>query len=430
MNIRYEVINKDFFVKNRSDFVKKMKTGSIAVFHSNPEMHRNGDCFHKFRQDSDFYYLTGIDQEQSTLILFPDSNYKKYKEILFIRKTDEHIKIWEGKKYSKIEAKNTSGIESIIWTKDFDKTLEKLLKQSNTVYQKYSDDNLENGIPTYNDLLKLDLEESKQKIKIKDASKILTNLRVIKSKEEIEVIQHACNITQNAFHRVLKFIKPGCLEYEVEAEITHEFIRLGANGHAYSPIIASGKNACVLHYIDNNNICKDGDLVLMDFGAEYGNYASDLTRTIPVNGKFKPRQKEVYNAVLSVMKYAKTLLKPGVIIKDYQEKIGLKMTQELIKLNLLSTAETEDPEHGENAYKRYFMHGTSHFMGLDVHDVGDRSLPLKAGMILTCEPGIYIPEEKIGVRIENDILITKDGNIDLMANIPIEVNEIEQLMNK
>ena len=426
MNIRYQTINSHFYKKNRIKFAKKMKAGSIAVFHSNPEMHRNGDCSYPFRQDSDFFYLTGIDQEQSTLILFPDHQYKKYQELLFIRKTDEHIKIWEGKKYTKKEATTTSGINSIAWNKDLKKTLQKLFKQTDTVYLKYSDENIENGIPTYNDLLKLDLEKSK--LKIKNTNKIFSNLRVIKSAEEIAVIKHACSITHKAFTRVLEFMKPNCMEYEVEAEITHEFIRNGANGHAYSPIVASGKNACVLHYIDNNNKCKDGDLVLMDFGAEYGNYASDLTRTIPVNGKFTTRQKEVYNAVLNVMKFAKSILAPGVIIKDYQDKVGEKMTQELLKLKLLSTAETSDKEHGENAYKRYFMHGTSHFMGLDVHDVGDRSKPLKAGMVVTCEPGIYIPEEKIGVRIENDILITKDGNIDLMADIPIEVEEIEELM--
>lgn len=427
--MKYDSIENKLFINNRESFAKKMEKNGIAIFHSNDEMPRNGDCFFPFRQDSDFFYLSGIDQEQSILVIFPDCPNPSYREVLFLRETNEHIKIWEGEKYSKENATKTSGVKSVFWIENFDNILKMLVDWADIIYLNANE----------NERAKLEVEPRNVRFahsiksqfpdhQYERSAPLLTKLREIKSSIEVDIISTACEITKKAFERVLSFVKPGVMEYEIEAEITHEFIRNRANGHAYSPIVASGKNACCLHYTANNMECKAGDLILMDFGAEYANYASDLTRTIPVSGTFTKRQKEVYNSVLQVMKDATKQLTVGNNLKEYHKYVGRIMEEQLIKLGLLNKKDVDNQDPKKPLYKKYFMHGTSHFLGLDVHDVGDRNTLFKAGMIFTCEPGIYIPEENLGIRIENDILITEQGPIDLMANIPREVEEIEEIM--
>jgi Xaa-Pro aminopeptidase len=424
---RYKQIPTELFTENRSTFCNKLRENELAIIFSNDEMPRNADCNFPFRQDSNFFYLTGIEQERSVLLLFPNCPNPSYKEVLFLRPTDEHTLIWEGKRYDKNEAAKVSGISTVLWLDQYEKVLEMLLEWAETVYVNSDlEQKLDmNFLPLRAYRWGKSLCEEFPDKSFKNALPIFTELRAVKKPLEIAIIEQACKITEQAFRRVLNRMKPGLKEYEIEAEISHEFTMNGAAGHAYSPIIASGKNACVLHYVKNNEVIKDGDLILMDFGAEYGHYASDLTRTIPANGIFTARQKEVYKAVLDTMNYAIGLLKPGVVIPKYHMEIGAFMNDQLVQLGLLSTQEVKE---NKVAFKKYFMHGTSHFMGLDVHDVGNRELPLVPGNIVTCEPGIYIPEEGIGIRIENDILITKDGNRDLMKNIPIEIDEIESLM--
>lgn len=431
MNIRYNPIAADLFVQNRARFATMLKPGAMAIINSNDEMPRSADLNFVFRQNSDLFYLTGIDQEQTTLVVFPDCPVAGHKEVLFVRRTNEHIAVWEGHKYTKDEAKAQSGIQTIYWYDEFYTVMHRLIIAASAIYYNTNENNRFASEVEYRDLRLLKELKSKYPThQYERCAPLLTSLREIKSDIEVEVIKHACSITEKALRRVLAFMKPGVTEYEVEAEIIHEFIKNRANGHAYSPIIASGANACVLHYNANNQECKDGDLVLMDFGCEYGNYASDLTRTIPVNGKFSPRQKDVYNAVLRVMKKAKAMLVPGNTFTEYNKEVGLAMEEELIGLGLLNADEVAKQDPAAPLYKKYFMHGTSHFMGLDVHDNGNYNNPFKAGMVFTCEPGIYIPEESIGIRIENDILVTNNGPIDLMATIPIEVDEIEALMAK
>lgn len=428
--MKYLPLNQQIFVDNRARFVKKLPANSMAIFHSNDEMPRNGDCFFPYRENSDFFWMTGIDQEQSILVVFPDAPLNHLKEVLFLRKTNEHIAIWEGHKFTKEEAIAASGIQNVYWLEDFESFEKTIMHHCENVFVNSNEN--DRAVTDFWDRNLRKFNELKTKYPLHQyhrAAPILADLRAVKSDLEIEVIQHACDITEKTFRRVLGFVKPGVMEYEVEAEIIHEFTRNRANGHAYSPIVASGKNACCLHYTDNNTECKEGDLLLMDFGSEYGNYASDLTRTIPVSGKFTDRQKDVYNAVLRVMKKATAMLVPGTILDEYHVEVGNLMEAELIGLGLLDAEAVKNQDPKKPLYKKYFMHGTSHFMGLDVHDVGDRYQPMKAGMVFTCEPGIYIPEEKMGIRIENDILITDNGPVDLMANIPIEVEEIEALMN-
>ena len=430
MGVRYSSISPELFKGNRKKFVSQLDSSSLAIFQSNDQMPRNGDCFYPFRQSSDFFYLTGIDQEQSVLVLFPESSDSSLQEILFIRKTNPHLQVWEGHKYSKEEARKISGIKTVMWLSQLDDVLESFKKQVKKLYL-----NANENERAINELKNRDERLSKELIKIfknsaiQRSAPILKSNRVIKSDLEIELIKQACSITKKTFERVLKFVKPGVWEYEIEAEISHEFTRNRANGHAYSPIVASGANSCILHYIDNNKQCKNKDLLLLDFGAEYANYASDLSRTIPVNGKFTVRQKQVYNAVLRVMNYAKSKMVAGTILKDFQKDVCSVMEKELVDLKLFSLKDLKNQNPDNPLYKEYFMHGTSHFMGLDVHDVGDRNQPFTPGMVLTCEPGIYIPKENIGIRIENDILITNSIPIDLMSDIPIEVEEIEDLMN-
>lgn len=430
MTVKYDAIDNNLFILNRYKFSQELKTNSLAIFHSNDEMPRNGDCFFPFRQNSDLFYLSGIDQEHTVLVLFPDCPNPSYREVLFVRKTNETIKIWEGHKYTKSEATTTSGIKSVFWLENFDNIFKMLSNWAENIYVNTNEnDRAHSDVDSRNLRFAKELKDQLPAHNFERSAPILTRLREIKSEVEIDVIKKACDITEKAFKRVLGFVKPKVWEYEIEAEITHEFIRNSGNGHAYSPIVASGANACCLHYTDNNSICSDGDLILMDFGCEYGNYASDLTRTIPVSGKFTDRQKDVYNAVLNVMKAATEMLVVDNVLDSYHKEVGKIMEKELINLGLLDAKEVEKQDPQKPLYKKYFMHGTSHFMGLDVHDVGNRYLAFKPGMIFTCEPGIYIPDENIGIRIENDILITKEGPIDLMASIPREVEEIEQLMN-
>ncbi|MFT6716264.1 MAG: Xaa-Pro aminopeptidase [Saprospiraceae bacterium] len=429
MGVKYTNIDCKLFVDNRNSLSKQMSKSSVLVLHSNDLMPRNGDCFFPFRQDSDFFYLTGIDQEESVLLLVPGGKKGKDKHVLFIKETNDHIRVWEGHKYSKNEATVISGVRDVRTLREMKGFLGEVLKDKSIVYfNKNENERASSPVKSRNDRLLSTLKTEHKKHDFVSVAPLLTALRVIKSKEEISLIMDACAITKSAFERVLSMVKPGIGEHEIEAEITHEFISKKANSHAYSPIVASGKNACVLHYIDNNNQCREGDLILLDFGAEYANYASDLSRTIPANGVFSPRQKLVYNAVLRVFKKARANMVEGNTLKKLQESVIKHMEVELVELGLFSKKAIQNQNPEEPLVKKYFMHGTSHFMGLDVHDVGDRNKPFRNGMVLTCEPGLYILEEGIGVRIENDILINGSAPIDLMADIPIEVNEIEALM--
>ena len=429
--MKYSTIDKNLFIENRKKFTAALLPDSVAIFHSNDEMPRNGDQNFPFRQQSDLFWLTGIDQEQSVLIIAPNHPVPEYREMLFLRKTNEHIAVWEGHKYSKEEARETSGIQNVYWVDDMTNILPVVMHHSSNVYVNLNEnDRFATDVVYRDERYAKELKSKYPHHRYERSGLIMSRLRAIKSEEEIKLLREACNITNKAFRRVLQFARPGVMEYEIEAEIIHTFVRNRANGHSYYPIIASGSNACVLHYNENNKECKDGDVILMDFGAEYANYAADLTRSIPVNGKFTKRQKDVYNAVLRVMRAATKMLVVGNTIPKYQEEVGRIMEQELIGLGLLNKDEVAKQDTKQPLYKKYFMHGTSHFLGLDVHDIGNRYLPIQAGMVFTCEPGIYIPEEGLGIRIENDILITEKGPIDLMAEIPIEADEIEELMAK
>lgn len=428
--MKYPIVKQELFIQNRVNFNSKLKKNAISIINSNDESPRSGDQNYPFKQNSDLFYLTGIDQEQTILLLFPDCPNPLYKEVLFLRQTNEHIAIWEGHKYSMEEAKKISGVKNIFWIAEFWNILHSIIHYADFIYLNTNEnDRYAHSVP-YRDIRFVEEIKSKYPLhKFERAALIFRELRPIKSEIEILFTQKACDITGDAFRRILKFIKPGVHEYEIEAEIIHEFIRQQATGHAYSPIIASGKNACVLHYNDNNQVCKDGEVILFDFAAEYGNYNADLSRSVPVNGKFTKRQKDVYNAVLHVFKEARKMLVPGTIWKKYHEEVGKVMTGELINLGLLDKHDVEKQDLKMPAYKKYFMHGTSHHLGIDVHDFASRYEPFAVGNILTCEPGIYILAEGLGIRLENDILITEDGPIDLMGHIPIEADEIEDIMN-
>lgn len=429
--MKYTPIDASLFAANRQHFMARMKPGSIAFFNANDEMPRNGDLTYLFRQNSDLFWLSGIDQEQTILVLFPDAPLPRYREILFLRKTNEHIAIWEGHKYTKEEARQASGIQSVYWLDDYNSIVPMLMNHTVHVYTNLNENDRYSSDVPYRDLrFTRDLQVRYPAHFFERSGPILAQLRAIKADIEIKQIQKAIDITEKAFRRVLRFVKPGVKEYEIEAEIIHEFIRKRANGHAYTPIIASGKNACVLHYNDNNQECLSGDVILLDFGAEYANYAADLTRSIPVNGEFTERQRDVYNAVLRVMRQATKLLVPGNTIEKYHAEVGKIMEGELLGLGLISKEDIRDQNPEWPAYKKYFMHGTSHFLGLDVHDIGNRYEPMQPGMVFTCEPGIYIPEEGLGIRIENDILVTTKDPVDLMASIPVELEEIEEAMRE
>jgi Xaa-Pro aminopeptidase len=429
--MKYDAINKSLFVENRNKLKQGLKPGSLAVFVSNDIMPTNADGSMGFRQNSDLFYLSGIDQEDTILVIFPDVKDGKHKEVLFIKETSELIAIWEGAKLNKEQATQVSGVEAVYWHHEFEKVFKTLVFQAEYIYLN-SNEHTRRYIETETAEMRFAkwMKEKFPLHKYERSAPIMHKIRSIKSALEIELIQKACNITEKGFRRLLGFVKPGVWEYEIEAELIHEFVRNRSQGFAYSPIIASGFNACVLHYIDNNKQCKDGDVILLDVAAEYANYASDLTRAIPVNGKYTKRQKEVYNAVLNVKRAATKMLKPGNTFENYNKAVGDLMTEELLKLGLLKSDDVKKQNPAWPAYKKYFMHGTSHFLGLDVHDVGFFNEPMQAGMVFTVEPGIYIREENLGIRLENNILITGDGQIDLMKNIPIEADEIEELMNK
>ncbi len=428
--MKYLPIQNNLFINNRKNFLKRLAPNSLAIFHSNDEFPRNGDQTFPFKQNADFFYLTGIDQEQSVFVFFPDCPNPSYREVLFLRQTDEHIAVWEGHKYTKEEAKQASGITSIYWLQDFDAILHSIINYADNIYVNTNENDRYSYQVPYRDLRMYEQLHKRYPLhQYKRSALILRELRAVKSEIEIELTRKACEITRDGFVRVLRFLKPGVAEFEVEAEFTHEFLRQRATGHAYNPIIASGPNANVLHYIDNNQFCKDGDLLLLDVGAEYANYNADMTRTIPVNGRFTIRQREVYDAVLRVMRAATAMIRAGVVLSEYQEEVGKIMTSELIDLKLLDKHDVEKQDPKMPLYKKYFMHGTSHHLGLDVHDFANRYRQFEVGNILTCEPGIYIPAEGFGIRLENDILITEDGNTDLMADIPVEVAHIEDIMN-
>lgn len=429
--MRYPSIDPRLFIQNRNRFVQKLKPGSLAVFNSNDIMPTNADGTMPFRQNSDLFYLSGIDQEETTLLLFPDARDEKFREILFVRETNQDIAVWEGKKLTKEQASEQSGIKTVLWTSEFYRMFSTLMAECEYVYLN-SNEHLRssNRTQTRDDRFILYCKEKYPLHKYERSTPIMHLLRSVKSDIETELLRKACEITEKGFRRVLKFIKPGVYEYEVEAEYAHEFIRLGAGFAGYQPIIASGVSTCILHYNSNHAVCNDGDMLLMDVAAGYANYHADMTRTVPVNGRFTARQKDVYNAVFRVMKAAKDLLKPGVMLSDYQKNVGTLVEGELLKLGLLKTDEVKNQKPEAPLYKKYFMHGTSHFLGLDVHDVGLWHLPVQAGMVFTCEPGIYIREEGLGVRLENNIVVGAVGNTDLMATIPVEAEEIEQLMHE
>lgn len=428
--MKYSAIDKKLFQLNRGKFTKKLNNNSIAIFQSNDEFPRSGDQTHTFKQNPDLFYLSGIDQEQTVLILFPDCPNPLYREVLFLRQTSEHIAIWEGHKLSVAEAKKVSGIEQIFWLDELWNILPTIINYAESIYLNTNEnDRYAHEVP-YRDIRFIEQIKKLYPLhRYERSAPLLRDLRPVKSEIEVQLTRKACDITRDTFIRILKFIKPGVAEYEIEAEIIHEFIRQRATGHAYSPIIASGKNANILHYNDNNQICQAGDVILFDFGAEYANYNADLSRSVPVNGRFTKRQKDVYNAVLRIMKEAKSMLVAGTIWNEYHDEVGKVVESELIQLGLLDKHDVSRQNPAIPAYKKYFMHGTSHHLGLDVHDYASRYKPFEAGNILTCEPGIYIQAEGLGIRLENDILITQDGNIDLMADIPLEAADIEEIMN-
>lgn len=428
--MKYLPISNEIFTFNRKNFVSLLKPCSLAIFNSNDEFPRSGDQAFLFKQNPDFFYLTGIDQEQSILLLFPECPNPLYKEVLFLRQTNEHIAVWEGHKYTIEEAKMASGIQTIYWLSEFDTILHSIINYAENIYINTNENDRYAHTVPYRDIRMLESLRSKYPLhRYERSALIMRDLRVVKSPIEVELTKKACQITRDAFIRVLKFLKPGVAEYEIEAEITHEFLRQRATGNAYNPIIASGKNAIVLHYVDNNAVCRDGDVILFDFGAEYANYNADMSRSVPVNGRFTKRQRDVYNAVLRVMRAATKMIVAGAILSEYQDEVGKLMTDELIGLGLLDKHDVAKQDAKMPLYKKYFMHGTSHHLGLDVHDFASRYKAFQVGNILTCEPGIYIPQEGLGIRIENNILITESGNIDLMADIPVEVDDIEELMN-
>jgi len=429
--MRYHPLTASVYIKNRKHFVNALEPRSLAIFNSNDIYPTGADSTLPFEQHRDLFYLCGIDQEESILLLFPDAFEKKHKEILFVRETNEHIAVWEGAKLTKKQARKLSGIETVYWLSEFNRVFQQLSTQCDCFYFN-TNEHYRQAVETQTreDRFIAWCKKTYPAHRVGKSNPILQKLRAVKAPEEINQIQQACDITEKGFRRILSFIKPGVWEYEIEAELAHEFIRNRSKGFAYTPIIASGQNANVLHYIENNKQCKEGELILMDVAAEYGNYSSDLTRTVPVSGKFTSRQKEVYESVLKVKKEATKLLVPGTIWKEFHVEVGKLMTSELLKLGLLNKVDIQNESSEKPAYKKYFMHGTSHHMGLDTHDYGLLHLPIEANMVFTVEPGIYIPEEGFGVRLEDDLVIQSKGEpLNLMDSIPIEVEEIETLMN-
>jgi Xaa-Pro aminopeptidase len=430
--MKYLPINNQLFIKNRKNFTAQMKSNSLAVFNSNDIYPISADSTMPFEQHRDIFYLSGVDQEESLLVLFPDCPKEKNREILILKETNEHIAVWEGEKLTKETAFKTSGIKTVYWLQEMEKIMFELMTQCDTIYINTNEHYRASVVTeTREDRFTKWLKEKYPAHSVAKSNPILQRLRSVKNPIEIELMQQACNITEKGFRRVLNFVKPNVWEYEIEAEFLHEFLCNRSKGFAYTPIIASGNNANVLHYIQNNQQCKAGDLILFDVAAEYANYSSDMTRTIPVSGKFTKRQKEVYNAVNRVKNEATKMLVPGTFWEEYHVEVGKIMTSELIGLKLLDKTDVKNEKTDWPAYKKYFMHGTSHHIGLDTHDYGILTEPMKANMVFTVEPGIYIPSEGFGIRLEDDVVIQKSGEpFNLMKNIPIEIEEIEELMNQ
>jgi Xaa-Pro aminopeptidase len=429
--MKYHRLNPQLFIKNRQRFMNAMAPNSIAIFVSNDEWPMNADALHRFKQNSDLFWLSGIEQEDSMVILFPDNPDPKYREVLVLVRPNELKEKWDGKRLRANEAKEMSGMPTVVWLDGVDALLQPWIHLADHIYLDSNENDRKTSLIRTREYRFIDEMQSRYPLhSYHRAAKIMKELRGIKTAEEVEVIQKAINITENTFRRLLQFIKPGVMEYEIEAEIYHSFLMQRATGPAYGSIIAGGDRARTLHYVSNNQECKDGELILMDFGAEYGGYAADLTRTVPVNGKFGRRQKTIYNACLHLHDYAKSLLKPGITIVDYTEKVGEEATQQFLKIGLLKKTDVKNEDPDNRAYRKYLYHGISHHLGLDVHDLGTRTTPIKAGMVFTVEPGIYIEEEQIGVRIENNLWITKSGNQDLMKHIPITAEDIEALMKR
>jgi Xaa-Pro aminopeptidase len=426
-----ELVDPNIFIENRKRFMASMDKKSIAVFNSNDEIPSNGDALYPFKQNADLYWLTGIRQEDTMLILFPDNPDKKYREVLVLVRPNELKEKWDGRRHRASEATALSGIETIVWLDTLDGLLQPMIHLADNIYLNTNENDRKANLLAVRDYRFAQEMKSRYPLhNYKRAAKIMRNLRAIKSPLEVAVLQQAVDITEKTFRRLLQFITPGVFENQIEAEIIHEFMMNRSAGPAYSSIIAGGDRARTLHYIANNQECRDGELVLMDFGAEYGGYCADLTRTVPVNGKFTKRQKEVYNACLHLHDYAKSLLKPGITIVKYHDMVGDEATKQFLKIGLISKSDVKNESPDNRAYRKYLYHGISHHLGIDVHDLGTKTEPLQEGMVLTVEPGIYIEEEQMGVRIENNIWITKTGNKDLFKNIPVKAEEIEKLMKK
>ncbi len=429
--MRYEPIAPEFFIRNRENLRGRLKPNSMVILHANDIYPTNADGTMPFKQNSDLFYLTGVDQEETVLVLMPNAHDPKEREILFVKETSEHMAIWEGEKLTKEQAIAVTGIERIEWSHTFDGFLHRMVPQVEHIYLA-TNEHLRASIvvETCNARFIKQCQNRYPLHRYERLAPLMHRLRMIKDQEELKMIQRACDITEAGFRRLLEFIKPGVGEWEIEAELVHEFVRRGSRGFAYPPIIGTGKNACVLHYVENDKVCQDGDMILLDVAAEYAGWASDLTRTVPANGKFTKRQRQVYDAVLSVFRGANDILRPGNTLIEYQKQVIELMERELVNLGLFTAKEAKEQGPEKLLVKKYFMHGTSHHMGLDVHDVAPPHEPFAEGMVFTIEPGIYIREEAMGIRIENDLVIGKDGNFDLMGNIPIEAEEIEALMRK
>ncbi|MBB5283691.1 Xaa-Pro aminopeptidase [Rhabdobacter roseus] len=428
--MRYLPIDSSLFVENRRRLSGMLKPKSLVILHANDILPTNADGTMGFRQNTDLFYLSGVDQEETILLLFPEHPDEKIREVLFLRETNEQIAIWEGEKLTKEQARSTSGIQAIFWTHQFEAVFRNIVFEAEHVYLNTNEHTRnESLVQTREARYVREFKEKYPLHQLQRLAPLMHYLRAIKQPQELALLMQACDITRTGFLRLLKFVKPGVAEYEIEAELLHEFVRGRSRGFAYQPIIASGANACVLHYIQNNQLCQDGQVLLLDVAAEYANYNADLTRSIPVNGRFTPRQRAVYDAVLRVFKAAKSMLVVGNLWDEYHVEVGKVMESELLGLGLITKEDIAKQDPDWPAYRKYFPHGTSHFLGLDVHDVGNKYRRFEAGMVFTCEPGIYIREEGLGIRLENDILITADGNKDLMEHIPIEAEEIEELMN-
>jgi len=429
--MKYKKLDKSLYIDNRKRFTEHLESGALAIFNSNDIFGTSADSSLPFVQHRDIFHLSGVDQEESILLVFPDSSNKNHREILFLKETSPLIAVWEGAKLDKKEAYEVSGIKTVYWLDQFETIFNALVLESSCVYLNTNEHTRANTeAQTREDRFISWFKEKYPASNTNRSAPIMHKIRSIKHSLELEQMQKACDITERGMRRLLDFVKPGVMEYNIEAELMHEFLNSCSRGFAYTPIIASGNSACVLHYVENNNICKDGEVILMDFGAEYGGYASDLSRSIPVNGKFTQRQKDVYNSVLYVKNEACKLLIPGKMLNEYHLEVGELMQEQLVKLNLMSLDDIKNQDESWPAYKKYFMHGTSHFIGLDTHDVGLWTKPIEENMVFTIEPGIYIPEENLGIRLEDDYVIQNNGqSINLMKNIPIEVEEIEELMN-